>query len=487
MKKIGMFSLLALAGFFSACGDSSSSAGTSCTVKDNNDNSYTLSCPDGTSAIIRNGADGKDGAGSLASISLSNKEPQGYASPLTIDVSDFDLISQTDSVKIHVTSTSNVTGIDLWAVKSGVKYSVDLYFSSTQESSKLFVKNGDLVTISYNDPNPETTVSEKVNWSNYTTSSKGTLAFDKKQYLGDGSLATIVLTDADLAGEKEVSIALCIGVSGTASCPMLHMNGSDGVFSAQIKLSTTASDISTNTFKVANGDHLLIMYRDASPAENIQAEADFFTARQGYVQFGQDIWNMLESVSLYVYDEDNLDSVAELTLTSDVNRTGVKIHLPRYSNGVFYGFAKLSLEKPGTDTVLQVKDGGSVYATYFDSSTGVSKSDQSKLSLMKYVRLTFGDSVYYGFEDKAVITLNDYFQGMSPALVHMWSDSDMYGRNLELHYYGTSIGYMQVGFIEFTDKTPYEGQLKVSDGDKIYIEYTSQSDSTVRDTAVWRR
>ena len=79
MKKLHLFSLSVVAAFLAACGDdSSNSAGTSCTIKDNDDNSYTLSCPDGTSATIRNGVDGKDGAdgaGSLAVISFSNKEP----------------------------------------------------------------------------------------------------------------------------------------------------------------------------------------------------------------------------------------------------------------------------------------------------------------------------------------------------------------------------------------------------------------------------
>lgn len=485
MKKALLLTFSLIATIFIACGDdSSNSAGTSCTVKDNDDNSYTLSCPDGTSATIRNGVDGKDGAdgaGSLAVISFSNKEPQGFVSPLSVEISDFDLITKEDSVQFHASSNTDTKGLDLWAKKSGVKYVADLYFSSKKESSKLAVTNGDKVTISYKDPNPETEVSEQVVWTNYTASSSGTLTFDKKQYVGDGATMTIVLTDADLTNETSASINLCVG----ATCSAISLSGAGGVFSAQIKLSTTENKPDGSVLKVANGDRLTAKYSDKSPEQTVQANSVFFTARQGYVQFGQDIWNMMENIYVYVYDEDNLDSVVEVTLTSDVDKNGVKLHIPKV-NDLYYGLAKISIEKSPIDTVLQVKDGGVMYVTYYDSSTGVSQSDNSRLNLMNTTYLTFGDSVYYGFKDKAVITLTDYRLGMSPAVVHVWSSSDMTGRDIELYYFGGTLGYNQHGFVEFTSQTPYDGQLKVSNGDKIFVEYTNLRDSTVRDTAIWR-
>ena len=487
MKKTHLFSLSVVVAILAACGDdSSNSAGTSCTIKDNDDNSYTLSCPDGTSATIRNGVDGKDGAdgaGSLAVISFSNNEPQGFASPLSVEISDFDLITKEDSIQIHASSDTDAKGLDLWAKKSGVKYVVDLYFSAKKDSSKLTVANGDKVTITYKDPNPETEVSEQIVWTNFTASSSGTLTFDKKQYLGDGATMTTVLTDADLAKDTSVSINLCVNTT----CSAISLSGAEGIFSSQIKLSTTESNPAKNIFKVADGDALTAKYSDKSPEQTIQANSVFFTACQGYVQFSQDIWNIPENIMIYVYDEDNLDSIVEVTLTSDVNKNGVKLHLNEV-NGVFWGMAKVSLSKPVVDTVLQVKDGGNIFVTYYDSSTGISKSDQSILRLSDYTKLDFGDTVYYGYEDKAVISLTDYHLGMSPAVVHVWSNSDKTGRSIELHYYGGgTIGYMQHGFVEFTDKTPYEGQLKVSNGDIIYVEYTNWRDSTIRDSAIWRQ
>ena len=485
MKKLHLFTLSVVAAFLAACGDdSSNSAGTSCTIKDNDDNSYTLSCPDGTSATIRNGVDGKDGAdgaGSLAVISFSNKEPQGFASPLSVEISDFDLITKEDSIQFHASSTTDAKGLDLWARKTGVKYVADLYFSAEKESSKLAVANGDKVTITYKDPNPETEISEQVVWTNFTASSSGALSFDKKQYLGDGATMTIVLTDADLAKDTTASIDLCIGTT----CYAISFSGAEGVFSVQIKLSTTENNPAKKIFKVANGDILTAKYSDKSPEQTIQANSVFFTARQGYVQFGQDIWNMMENIYVYVYDEDNLNSFVEVTLTSDVDKNGVKLHIPKV-NELYYGLAKISIEKSPIDTVLQVKDGGVMYVTYYDSSTGVSQSDNSRLSLMNTTYLTFGDSVYYGFKDKAVITLTDYRLGMSPAVVHVWSSSDETGRDIELYYFGGTLGYNQHGFVEFTSQTPYDGQLKVSNGDKIFVEYTTLNDPTVRDSAIWR-
>ncbi len=485
MKILFLLSLL-ISIFLLGCGDeSSSSAGASCTIKDNEDNSYTLSCPDGTSAVIKNGvdgADGKDGAGSLATITVSNKEPQGYVSPLTIEISDIDLIMNEDSVQFQVVSNSDAKGLNLWAHKLGVKFVTDLYFAASKEESKLFVKNGDKVTISYKDINPETTISEEITWSNYTASSSGTLSFDKKIYIGNGAIMTVILTDADLTKDTSVSVAFCVQ---TSTCPTIRLNGAGGIFSAQIQLSTETNNPTENVYKVQNGDHISAVYPDKSPEQTVTADANFFTARQGYVQFGQDVWNSLENVLVYVYDEDNLDSIAEVILTSDVDKKGVKLHLNQ-TNGLFYATAKISIAKPTVDTVLQVKDGGSIFATYYDSSTGVSKSDQSILEISDYTKLDFGDTVYYGYEDKAVISLTDYHLGMSPAVVHVWSNSDMTGRNIELYYYGGYIGYMQHGFVEFTNKTPYDGQLKVSNGDKIYVEYVNWRDSTLRDSAIWR-
>lgn len=481
MKKAYLLSLAVVASFFAACGDdSSNSAGTSCTVKDNDDNSYTLSCPDGTSATIRNGVDGKDGAGSLAVISFSSKEPQGFVSPLSVEISDFDLITKEDSVQFHASSNTDANGLDLWAKKSGVKYIADLYFSAKKESSKLAVANGDKVTITYKDPNPETEISEQVVWTNYTASSSGTLTFDKKQYLGDGAAMTIVLTDADLANEATASINLCVG----ATCSAISLSGAGGVFSTQIKLSTTENNPAGSILKVANGDRLTATYSDKSPAQNVQANSVFFTARQGYVQFGEDVWTFIENIDVYVYDEDNLDSIVELTLTSDVDKNGVKLHIPKV-NGLYHGYAKVSLEKSPIDSVLHAKDGGQIFVTYYDSSTGVSQSDNSRLSPMNAFSVSYGDSVYYGYKDKAVVKVSDYRMGAAPAVVHVWSSSDA-GRNIELFFYGGTLGYMQLGFVEFTDKTPYEGQLKVSNGDKIYVEYTNLKDSTVRDSAIWR-
>ena len=485
MKKAYLFLLTIVAIFLAACGDdSSNSAEISCTVKNNDDNSYTLSCPDGTSATIKNGIDGKngaDGAGTLAVISFSNKEPQGFVSPLSIEISDFDLITKEDSVLFHASSNTDASGLDLWAKKSGVKYIADLYFSDKKESSKLAVANGDKVTITYKDPNPETEVSEQVIWKNYTASSSGTLTFDKKQYVGDGAALTVVLTDADLANEAFTSVNLCVGVT----CSVVSLSGAGGVFSAQINLSTTENNPAGNILKVANGDRLTATYSDKSPVQTIQANSVFFTACQGYVQFGDDIWTMMENIYIYVYDEDNLDSVVEVTLTSDVDKNGVKLHIPKV-NDIYYGLAKISIEKSPVDTVLQVRDGGVIYVTYYDSSTGVSQSDNSRLSLMNISYLTFGDTVYYGYKDKAVITLTDYRLGMSPAVVHVWSSSDAVGRDIELYYFGGTMGYNQHGFVEFTNQTPYDGQLKVSDGDKIFVEYTNLKDSTVRDSAIWR-
>lgn len=488
MNKYIFFYLSVSISFFAACGDdSSNSSGTSCTVQENDDNSYTLSCPDGTSAVIKNGVNGKDGvdgvdgSGSLAAITISNEKPQGYASPLTVEISDLDLIAKEDSIQVHVSSNSDSDGLNLWAHKLGVSFVADLYFCVSKEDSKLLVKNGDKVTISYKDINPETTVTKEITWSNYTASSTGTLMFDKKIYIGDGATMTLVLTDADLMNETSISVAFCVQ---TSICPTIKLSGAGGVFSSQIKLSTKENNPSSNVYKVQNGDHISAIYSDNSPEQNVSADADFFTARQGYVQFGEDVWTFMENIDVYVYDEDNLDSVVELTLTSDIDKNGVKLHIPKV-NGLYHGYAKVSFEKSPTDTVLHAKDGGQIFVTYYDSSTGVSQSDNSRLSPMNTFYVSYGDSVYYGYKDKAVVKVTDYRLGASPAVVHVWSSSDA-GRAIELFFYGGTVSYTQLGFVEFTDKTPYEGQLKVSNGDKIYVEYTNIKDSTVRDSAMWK-
>ena len=133
-------------------------------------------------------------------------------------------------------------------------------------------------------------------------------------------------------------------------------------------------------------------------------------------------------------------------------------------------------------------DGGTVNVTYKDQSTGKSVTDHTLIDITKTISLQFAADVYRSYDDKAVVSLTDYSLGLEDVVyVKVWSTSDVNKKNIELHpSYGNTTGYSRIGFVEFVSSNANSSQLKVADGDMIYVTYQSATYGlTVQDSAYW--
>lgn len=199
---------------------------------------------------------------------------------------------------------------------------------------------------------------------------------------------------------------------------------------------------------------------------------------KGYVQFDKDVYSLPNSSpSIYLYDDDNLNDYAYVTVYSAKNSEGIKVRLNRYRD-YFYGSFEMSVVN-GDSKTLEIENCKKIGVAYYDSSSETTRVDSAMVVFSEIglsPTLSFGNNVYEDYEDKAVITLTDYFlTSQSFAKVRVWSDSDEKGKELAL--YPTSGGlvrHVRIGFVEFTkDKNDETGALYVNDGDCIYAEYMS--------------
>jgi len=459
----------------------------SCTVTKNEDGTYTLACPDGTSATIQNGSDGKDGSdgGSVATLSLQTSEITGTTSLQEIRLVDSDLIGKTDSVLIKVKSTTDPVGISIKAKLIGYSFVANVGFSKTATSTGIIkVKDGDEVFVEYSDPNPATTISTSFKWNDFVLQSAGNLIVSKTQLFGDNAKLTVTLTDADLSGTTAT-----IYLSGSVySNTPVSLNGSSGVYSAELTLSESQNQIATGIVKVADGNVITIKYNDLSPVATKTQSVSWNKAVQGSVQFDNDIYaTTLSMVRVFVQDADELDSTVNIHLTSSVDADGMDLKLTR-SGEYFWADVYLKLED-NSNSKLFIEDGGWIKVDYFDSSKSSTVSDYAYIDLVVYKPiLAFGDTAYHGLIDKAVIKLNDYYASGSEN-VWVWTKSNPTRKEIELHStypYVDYLQYIQVGFLGFSTTDSFGDKIQVIANDSIYVEYTDRLGTTVKDTCVWR-
>ena len=467
-------------------GDNGSAGG--CSVSENEDGSFTLACSDGSSVVIPKGKDGANGEnggsmGSVAQLTVSDSVAKGYANTIVITVNDVDLLEKKDTVQVSVVSDSDPKGIIVDAIRDGIYYKADLGFAQTTKEGFIAVKDGDNVKVFYQDENPQVLLEIAFVWMDYIKQSTGEITLDRDVFVGENAKANVVLVDGDLTGTT-VSVSLSIAGKNQT----LVLGGSAGVYSSSIILSTKISNPEENIFKVSDGDLVKVSYSDQKPVAVSVDSAYWYLARQGYVQFSSDKYAMLTSNMIYVYDDDNLDSTCTVTVSSELNSTGIEVKLSR-TGDYFYGSFQMSLNKGSAKTLL-VLDGGNVSVTYKDQSTGKSVTDYALIDITKTISLQFAADVYRSYDDKAVVTLTDYSLGLEDVIyAKVWSTSDANKKNIELHpSYGNTAGYSRIGFIEFVSSNANSSQLKVADGDMIYVSYQPAIyGSIVQDSAYWTK
>ena len=457
-----------------------------CSVSENEDGSFTLACSDGSSVVIPRGKDGENGtngssAGTVAQLSISDSIAKGYANTIVITVNDVDLLEKKDTVQVTVMSASDKKGITLDAIRDGIYYKAELGFAQTSKKGFIAVKDGDSIHVSYQDNNPSILLESGFVWKDYIKQSSGVITLDRTVFVGENAKANVVLVDGDLT---DTLVAVTLSIAGITQT--IQLRGSAGVYSSSLTLSSKTSKPENGIYKVSDGNIIKVTYNDKKPTGVSIDSAYWYLARQGYVQFSSDKYQMLTSNMIYVYDDDNLDSTCSVTISSELNTKGIEVKLSR-TGDYFYGSFQMSLSKGSAKTLL-VQDGGIVSVTYKDESTGKSATDQVLIDLTKNISLQYAADVYRNYDDKAVVTLSDYSLGLEDVVyAQVWSTSDANKKSIELHpTYGNTIGYSRVGFVEFVSTNANSSQLKVADGDMIYVMYQSTAYGlSYQDSAYW--
>lgn len=304
------------------------------------------------------------------------------------------------------------------------------------------------------------------------------LTFDRRAYVGINSAAKITMKNAALKGDSVV-VQLCAD-----RCENIALHKDKDMFTKTLYLN--GSEGQRDNFTVTEHGQVKVNYADLDV--NLADSAVWLLKAQGYVQFGQDVYTSpFYQPTIYLYDDDNLNDFAYVTVYSSKNRNGVKVKLNRYDD-YFYGTFEMSAAG-GSAGVLKIEDGKKIGVAYYDSSMAKTQTDSATIKFLEYVYLTFGDTLYSSYEDKAVINLTDYLlTTQMPVSVNVWSDSDINGCNVELYpASGGFMGYMRIGFVEFVNrKTDKTCALYVVEGDKIYAEYESAYGSKRASTiATW--
>jgi len=355
------------AALFTACGEdsgnnSNNSEQAGCTVSENKDGSYVLSCPDGSEVILHDGVDGKDG----------------------------------------LDGTNGADG------KDGI--------------------NG----------------ADGKDGTNGTDGKDGTNGADGK----DGSSGT--------DGKDNESGSCTIVVTGIGSHKLVCPDGTSVDFGDEKPASSSSEQ------KISSS-----------------SSAPLVGLTQGYVQFNEDVYTTLKNTVIYLYDADNRQSYANVTLYSTYKGDSLVVTL---KNAGQYFYGTFTMSPYGGKDVLTIKLADDLVVKYNDESTGKEQYDLASVKLNKSMMVSFGDSVYTDKTNKAVIKLVDesLLEGTNVS-VKVWSSVDTDDRLIQMYPLKDGDITERIGFVEFVNDEPGAGQVKVLANAKVYVRYEG-----VTASATWK-
>lgn len=430
------------------------------------------------------GADGKD-AGAFGTVSLDKSIYQGTITNAAITLLDSNLTSS--SINVNVSSTSYTVGISVTLTGSNGEYSGTVGFTkSTSGSGRIHVSDGDTVTVSYNDENPIGIRSATATWEDFDMNPTGVISFNTDTYFGTTQTATIVLTDSDLTGTTvNVNVKSTTDSSGIT----VALNGSGGVYSNSVGFTTGSSG--SGNIRVSDGDTITVTYNDANPAGTRADTAIWNSTTHGIVYFSADIYTMCYNIIITVRDADILGTTVDVKLTSTSDPTGITVTLNEKEDGVYQSYVGTTMGTSGNNRIKALS-GEYINVTYNEASPAGVRTDSARYNGYSGY-LNFGDTDYYGYSDKAIISLYDYdlvyydyytyvYDGPETMDVTVTSTSDATGITVKLlkqyNYY--------VGCVGFTNTATGDGKIQVANGNTITVIYPDQSPVGSRtDTAVW--
>ncbi|MCF0221633.1 MAG: hypothetical protein HUK19_05005, partial [Fibrobacter sp.] len=136
------------------------------------------------------------------------------------------------------------------------------------------------------------------------------LTFDRRVYVGNNSVAKITMKNDMLNGDS-VLVKFC-----TENCDKIALHKDGNVFTKTLYLN---GDGQKNNYTVSEYGVVKVSYADLDV--NLVDSATWILKAQGYVQFDHDIYTSpFSQPSVYLYDDDNLNDYAYVTVSSNKNK-----------------------------------------------------------------------------------------------------------------------------------------------------------------------
>lgn len=468
-------------------------AKTSCTIKDNEDKTYTIICPDGTSATISNNAAVVGGPGEIAPMQSTSLTEYSYSNSFTSKKSfyvyDYQkyLHGRKDSVKVHVYSESDTAGIITYGYPSPFVtsyYMVDFYVTPGKtHDNTVHASAGDTIFIVYLSGHDLATDTICRVWSPKAISNNATLSFSQNKLFGDSAKVNVSLTDSDLTAD---TITLQMNMNQKSST--VKLIGGEGYYSAQLTFVTTPTASGDfNVFTVKEPTTLAMSYTDVSSGKTISDTANWLYTVKGNVQFDNDYHNFSGSttITIYLFDDDRTSSTATVWVRNERNKDSIEVTLNKYTNDYFYGnFSVSQTQSSG----LWVPDTSYITVSYYDPSVNEIVTEQSLVrpyeSASENITFRFRDTLYAGISDKATLYFyNSDMKSGSNLTFTITSTSDPTGFSLQSAHYSSSI--LDNGSVGFTTGTTKDGLIHVETGDTVYATYISPLGKKYVAKTVW--
>jgi len=447
--------------------------GTSCTGKYVADSTgIEISCGGKLVGTIWNGADGVAGSdgGTTANIEFNTAAAVeigdtvwSYSDSLLIRISDNDIASKKDTVKVSVTSTSDSKGFVLDAIqKSGYYYATLRFTQNASKSPYIKVADGGNIVVSYKDENPEKTICRNVAFVLASKQSVNYVAMDKAWYYGDSAEVLITVNDKD-ATEDSLELSLLLCHPDGYECHYKDNDGGYGSFNKVIKIGGAGGFYQGKLVIVNEGEKNHDNYIFSSPEYMMQidvsvtfknnvndrsrATAYWKKTSVSGVEFDADRYTQVSKGHFYVFDGANTVDSVMVTLVSVGKKDTTQA--VAYRNGEYY-YGEFLMDVVANDDALLIKEQDSIFVYYTDPS-GVTVLDVAKASFAYYATLTFGDTLYMDTTDRAVLKLTDNTLTINDVVtVNVKSESDFGGVDVDMYTIPGGDGTERIGYVEFS-------------------------------------
>jgi len=460
---------------------------TSCTVKKNENSSYTITCPDGTTATVAGAVSGSGTTTSIQNTAIYQYSfDYGYRTEQSVYIYDYQKMYQDaeGDIVVKLYSTSDSEGITLIAEtgsKMGV-YPYAAFFITPGEShdNYLHAGDGDSVYAVYVGGVGTKQDTLRFYWKAEPLPIEPQLSVERSLYAGDSAKVSVTLTNSEL---KESSVIVSMRIASNNY--RVTLNGGSGYYSRIVTLTSSKGDPSKGIYPVTDSTLVEFSYTGADEV-TISATTKWLAKSRGDLHFGRDkdSFSTTGSYYVYLYDLDNAKKTQTVVVKNLKTNDSVLVDLKRQVDGYYEGRVNMSYA-PKIDYLL-VRDTTYISAYYYDESTKETITDRILIQPYKtnYVNLRIDDNKYYGLQDKIVLDFNSYcFEYGDAVEFTVTSDSDPVGYIHESVYLNSNT--LGNGTVGFTTGKSGMGFIHVESGDMVYISYTKPNGDVDIEKAVW--